>query len=34
VPQTDGTLREVRLPDPAVSAGMQDLMRAAGGTPA
>lgn len=34
VPQTDGSLREVRLPDPAVAAGMQDLMRAAGGTPA
>jgi hypothetical protein len=34
VPQADGTLREVRLPDPAVAAGMQDLMRAAGGTPA
>ncbi len=33
VPQTDGTLREVRLPDPAVDAGLQDLMRAAGGNP-
>jgi hypothetical protein len=33
VPQTDGTLRELRLPDPAVEAGMTDLLVAAGGTP-
>jgi hypothetical protein len=33
VPQTDGSLREVRLSDPAVDAGMTELLVAAGGEP-
>jgi hypothetical protein len=33
VPQTDGTLREVRLADPEVEAGMTELLVAAGGEP-
>jgi hypothetical protein len=33
VPQTDGTLREVRLPDPRVEEDMMQLLVAAGGTP-
>jgi hypothetical protein len=33
VPQIDGTLREVRLPDPRVDEGIEDLLIAAGGTP-
>jgi hypothetical protein len=33
VPQTDGTLREIRLPDPAVEASLVDLLVAAGGDP-
>jgi hypothetical protein len=33
VPQTDGSLREVRIADQAVEAGMMDLLVAAGGQP-
>ena len=33
VPQPGGSLREVRLPDPRVSAAMADLLAAAGGRP-
>lgn len=32
VPQTDGTVRTVRLQDPGVASGMMDLLVAAGGT--
>jgi hypothetical protein len=32
VPQTDGTVRTVRMQDPTVASGMMDLLVAAGGT--